>query len=210
MTEERGALEFEELTELADKVAKSKAREYPGIEAEDIRQEILVRVLESPDSLTGFGGGALRRTFEAVATRYCATERYRYTFHSGQYVYTPDEVRALFEEAFYDPGAWEHPPVKESYELSITSGGVVVALWDLREAFGALKPAEKEVIEARYRNGFTLTETERKRCNRAIDSATRILNRRITEKSTAPHNGPGARRAISNAEAVARTKESYD
>lgn len=185
-----------DLIPLAKRVAENVSREWPGIEADDIEQEILVHVLDNRESLAkqAYDERTLEATLRRVANRYAGRERYAYTFNSAQYVYTPAEVRALFEEAFFDPAAWEGAPTKETdHRLDVASGGVVVALWDLKAAYATLPGAQQAAIRKRYATPDGLTETEFKRITRGIEAACRYLNRRTVERQNADHDGPGSR-----------------
>jgi hypothetical protein len=102
---------------------------------------------------------------------------------SAEWVYTPAEVRGLFREAFFDPGAWEQMPTEETSN-TLRSGGVVVSLWDLREVWDGLPDAQREVIGRVYRDGNDGPQdaATRKALQRAIDAATRALNGRMATR----------------------------
>jgi DNA-directed RNA polymerase specialized sigma24 family protein len=158
-------------------VARKIAREYPGIEASDIEQEIYVHMLANKKDLT-----AEPRTdayWEVVMHRsgsaYAAKERYSYIHYSSEWIYTPTEIRALFQEAFFSGQMWDNMPLKDE-GVTITAKNAVVSLWDLAAAFDTLSPEDRYVIDARYNQGLTLDETERKRLERAIDKVTRKVN----------------------------------
>ncbi len=192
------SIDWPKFQKIAESVAKKVAAEYPGIEAEDIRQEILVFVVEKKSTYEEYDypDGQLRINFRKIATSYAGRERYRYIYHSAEYVYTSPEVRALFESAFFQPEMWEKPPVKDD-GISITSGGVVVALWDLDRAYNALAPLDAEVIEKRYSRGDPLTSAEQMRLSRAIDKITRSLNNNVVKRQqeAKAHAGPQRRPA---------------
>ncbi|MFI8890536.1 hypothetical protein [Streptomyces paradoxus] len=190
------AIDWDRYTKLAEAVARRVAAEYPGFDAEDIRQEILLQVLERQGTYerADYPEGQLRKNFKQFAYAYCGAERYSYIAHSAEYVYTMIEVRQLFEKAFFRPELWEKMPTKED-GVSVTAGGVVVALWDINEAFNALSPDYQEVIVRRYEVEENLTGAEKVKLQRAIDKVTRSLNNGVIRKQEAAkkHDGPGRR-----------------
>lgn len=190
------------------KVSRSLARSNPGMDTEDISQQIwLVLFDRTPgqfavltDAEPDFVGQVIYR----AGHDYCATERYYYTFHSAEYVYTPDDVRTLLGEAFFNPVAWETTPLKEK-EISITSGGLCIPLMDIRTAFNALDSDDQKVVRERYEFGIPGDATERSRVMRAVDRMTRTINRNIV-LGKKEHEGIGSRTATTNAAALASTK----
>jgi len=168
---------------IADSVARKVAEEYPGIDAEDIRQEILLHVMEKKNvyESTDYPDGQLRKNFRQVAVSYAGRERYAYIYHSAEYVYTSSEIRQLFEKAFFQPELWETAPTKDD-GVSVAAGGVVVALWDLDRAYSALPVLDAEVIAKRYERGEPLSSAETMRLSRAIDKIVRTLNNGVIKR----------------------------
>ncbi|MEV5079261.1 hypothetical protein AB0K74_10650 [Streptomyces sp. NPDC056159] len=186
---------------IADSVARKVAEDYPGIDAEDIRQEILLHVVERTRTYeaTDYPTGQLRKNFRQVATAYAGRERHAYIYHSAEYVYTSSEIRRLFEDAFFQPEMWENPPTKDD-GVSVTSGGVVVALWDLDRAYSALPAADAVVIAKRYEQGEPLSSAEQMRLSRAIDKIVRFLNNSVVKRQNEAktHDGPSLRPVTTN------------
>jgi hypothetical protein len=196
------AIDWPKFQKIADSVAKKVAAEYPGIDAEDIRQEILLFVVEKKSTYENYDypDGQLRLNFRKIATSYAGRERYAFIYHSAEYVYTSPEVRSLFENAFFQPEMWEKPPVKDD-GISVTSGGVSVALWDLDRAYNALAPLDAEVIAKRYERGDSLSSAETMRLSRAIDKISRFLNNSVVKRQqeAKAHAGPQRRPVFSSA-----------
>jgi DNA-directed RNA polymerase specialized sigma24 family protein len=184
-------------TKIAESVAKKIGDEYPGIDAEDIRQEILLHVLEKKSTYesTDYPDGQLRKNFRKIGISYAGRERYAFIYHSAEYVYTSPEVRQLFENAFFQPEMWEKAPTKDD-GISVTSGGAVVALWDLDRAYGNLPALDSAVIAKRYAEGESLTSAETMRLSRAIDKVTRFLNNGVVKRQqeAKAHGGAGLRK----------------
>ncbi len=196
-------IDWTKFTKLADQVAKKVAIEYPGIEADDIRQEILLHVVEKEAVYEGaeYVDGQLRKNFRQVAVSFAGRERYTYIYHSAKYVYTSSEVRQLFEGAFFQPEMWEKAPTKDD-GVSITAGGVVVALWDLDRAYSTLSVLDAEVIAKKYERGESLTSAESMRLSRAVDKIVRVLNNSVVKRGQeeAAYAGPGRRKVGARAE----------
>jgi DNA-directed RNA polymerase specialized sigma24 family protein len=190
-------IDWTKYTKLAESVAQRVAEEYPGIEAEDMRQEILLHIVEKKSTYeaTDYPDGQLRKNFRNVAISYAGRERYTYIYHSAEYVYTSPEVRQLFERAFFQPEMWETAPTKDD-GVSVASGGVVVALWDLDRAYSALPVLDAAVIAKRYEQGEPLSSAETMRLSRAIDKITRSLNNGVIKRQNEAktYSGPGLRR----------------
>ncbi|MGW0920411.1 hypothetical protein ACWD3J_15500 [Streptomyces sp. NPDC002755] len=196
------AIDWLKLQRIADAVARKVSFEYPGIEAEDIRQELLLHTVENQKHYedNDYPDAQMRIRYRQIATSYAGRERYAYIYHSAEYVYTSPEIRALFEKAFFQPEMWEKPPTKDD-GISVTAGGTVVALWDLDRAYGSLAPLDAEVIEKRYARGDALTSAEHMRVSRAIDRVTRFLNNKVVKRQSEAkqHDGPQLRPAYSAA-----------
>jgi DNA-directed RNA polymerase specialized sigma24 family protein len=190
-------LHWTRYTKIAESVAQRVAEEYPGIDAEDIRQEILLHVVEKKTTYesTDYPDGQLRKNFRNVAVSYAGRERYAFIYHSAEYVYTSSEVRQLFEKAFFQPEMWEKAPTMDD-GVSIASGGIVIALWDLDRAYSALPTLDAAVIAKRYEQGDPLSSAETMRLSRAIDKITRSLNNGVVKRQNEAkkYSGPGLRR----------------
>lgn len=172
--------DYEWVSPIVKQAAGQLARGWPGIERDDIEQEIWVRLLPDFEKLPEDPDYVGRCAYSAGRS-YCSNERYYYTLKTAEWVYTPNEVRALFKEAYFDPCNWVEMPTKETSN-SLRAGGVVVLLWDLRRAFEALPEQYKEAITRCYRDepGVKHDEATKSRLRRAIDRATRFLNQNMS------------------------------
>lgn len=199
----------EQVMDLATKVGRSVARDYPGVDAEDIASEALTRLMtdgiKESDPTPDYVFAVLNRHGRA----YAAKERYDFIIGTAQYVYTPREIRALMETCYFDPNAWTAPTGKEDY-LSAEIGGnsIVCSLIDIKTAMGNIKPAYKRVIERRFYEGDD--SMHRKDVTRAIDALTRSVNRIVSRHGYAAE-GLGSREVMSNDRAVNVTRSTlYD
>jgi hypothetical protein len=175
--------DYEWVSEIVKRAAATVARKWPGIDRDDIEQEMWVKILPLWGKLVRDDDYVFKVACRA-GNGYAADERYYYTHMSAEWVYTPAEVRGLFREAFFDPGAWEQMPSEETSN-TLRSGGVVVSLWDLREVWNELPDTQRDVIGRVYRDGNDGDPQDaatRKALQRAIDAATRILNGRMATR----------------------------
>jgi DNA-directed RNA polymerase specialized sigma24 family protein len=174
--------DYDWASEIVKRAAVAVARRWPGIDREDIEQEIWVFLLPKFDGLLK-DDDYLFTAASRAGNEYAAGERDHYTRQTAQWIYTPNEVRALFKEAFFDPACWEEAPQKEKANR-LFAGGVVVALWDMQEAFNGLPEQYQEAITRCYRDrpGVRQDEATSKRLRRAIDRATELLNSHVVQR----------------------------
>lgn len=158
-------------------VSRRVAGDYPGIEVSDIEQAIHLYIAENRSTFEQTETEAGLEKFMYRAGRaYASKERYDYLNHSAAWVYTPSEIRAIFEEAFFNPVVWETMPVKDDSRTTLTAKGIVVCLWDISEAFDSLPINDQIALHTRYEYGVPTSKTEDKRIERAIDKITDRVN----------------------------------
>jgi hypothetical protein len=132
-----------------------------------------------------------------LAAAYASAERYDFTVRSARYLYTPDEVRALLEHAYFDVSLRETsvPTGPDDRTSLVIWENVCVALWDMDAAFDAINGLDKLRLVSRYKFGAEFSsDAEKKATYRAVDTLTRYLNERVN-RSTVDHDGPGSRKA---------------
>lgn len=181
---------------MADDAANLASRNYYGIESDDIQSAIMETVCKRPDRIERHleHKGWLWSVFYAEAIKYCNQQVRSYMHYSGEYFYSPQEVRDLLARA-YDGD------VDLDEVIQITDA--TISAWDLYIAFNKLGFREKDLIVRKYKNKERLTGSDRVTLYRATEKLTRILNRGIEDDSKARvgHEGPGGRQAMSNAQA---------
>lgn len=196
-----------------NRIADSLAIQWPGIDSDDIRQEMVAKVLEDMASLNRHKDG------EKIAIglakkrgiQYCSTERQYWQNQTAEWIYTPREVRALLAE-FFLADAWEDAPKRPENGQTITGDGISVALMDIRSAYHAISEGDQATILTAFRAGEKpADDAERKRRNRAVDRVTAYLNRRMSarESDREFRDGPGSRAVTSNATARYATGSNY-
>lgn len=175
------------------------ARRWDGvIEADDVEQEIWVRLLEADylDRLAAMEkparGAVLRRIGQQIAVQ----ERDDYEVFSGQVYYGTDEVRDLLGRGLLARRRDDLDPSSETLTEWLDLHG---ATDTLRQA----NPAHACLLGSRYLLGEDVPD--RKELTRAIDGLTREMNRSRRRWAESHGDGPGSRRAVPNGTAQAIT-----
>jgi len=182
-----------EFYDAVERAAKDVARTWPLLDWEDLRQEMWVFLLERPNQLAERmadenPGPKLRKIAKQVATEGNSA----YEFFSGQYEYGTDEVRGLLEM-----GVIVRPEETTLIESTDLSSGML--------ALRSFNKNHFDVIVNKYVHG--IDPTHRKDVTRAIDSLTVLMNRVNLTNRYADHQGPGARKAVSNYDAIRATSD---
>jgi len=192
--------EVEELESLAGQAARRVAAQWPGtVEKEDLEQEIIVHLLERP--------GALERLFEEpnpqvrqsflikMGHQIASDMQADYDRFSGNYLYDAGQVRGFLER-----------------QLWLTEEEQSVETLDLEEALGNLADKNSAYYAAvvnRFVHGIIPHTTDSgsfKRIERAVEALTDLMNRIGQERERRYTEGPGSRKAMSNAQALRATE----
>ena len=213
-----------------EKASRKAANDWPGVaEAEDIDQEVWVKILEAPGTqrdLAEMDDNARYQTLHKLAQRVASKERNDYSRFSGNFRYSVSEVRSLLESAG-DPEAselgssWstgdytrsggEHSdPTADAalrnIQLSTSQKELAAALGDLKES------------NSRQYDALVQRFVEGKVPHRDDDSTVSLIKRgvvSVTNKMNHAHKrnhseGTPIRKAISNSTARYLSKEGYD
>lgn len=183
-------LEFPSLTDEEFQKIQAAAHNiylrYGGnIEYDDIVQAICLDVLEHPARYKGTEKQLTMR-YRGAGLRYCEKERVDYLHFADQHVYSSDDVRLALASYYCNPDCLDEPDP---------------ALLDLKAVLFDLREKHYWALERRFTAPGPSTEYDRKLTGEAISILTAWMNRR--RAADFPHEGPGARRAISNSRAVA-------
>ncbi|BEP14791.1 hypothetical protein acdb102_31020 [Acidothermaceae bacterium B102] len=202
---------LDELAVIANSVARSVGKQYAPVEAEDIAQALWVWIWEHQERVAGLNEALVRFKLREVAVSYAAKERQELMHHSGWYFYKPADVRAVlpfyFDSSLHgdvplpddDPVMYssrQSPVYLRTDAADVTSALAMVA--DIGAVFSALPLDKRETLMLRHINGPG-DAAERKRESRAVDALTHLLNSGLEAKPV----GPGSRKVISNASAIA-------
>jgi DNA-directed RNA polymerase specialized sigma24 family protein len=189
-------LSLQELMSMAEDAARLAARNYTGIDAEDIQSAIMETVCRRPDRIERHleHKGWLWSVFYGEAIAYCNQQVRNFMYYSGEYYYTPQEVRDLLQRA-YDGD------VNLEEVIHITEA--TISAWDLYIAFNRLNFREKDLIVRKYQRKEKLDASDRRAFYRATERLAQILNRDLEtgSRSRVTHEGPGGRQSVSNEKA---------
>jgi hypothetical protein len=201
--------DWEQARDVARAVSRKLARSYPGIPADDIEQAILTRVAEQEALFKrmNYGEGALGVMFRKYGTKFANDERLSALNFNDQYHYTTAEVRALCGKALFDRDTFL-ATIEDNPDIVANFDEVMARVIDLQDAYRDASDADKAIIARRF-GGETLTPAEAKAAQRAVDRLSLAINIGRSARR-GDHSGPGARKAMSNAQAIDRTRYERD
>ncbi|MEU4726488.1 hypothetical protein AB0G06_43410 [Nonomuraea dietziae] len=208
------------LMQVAKAVGRKLARQYPAMDAEDVASEVTTQALAEWKHIKAKLDKAAaydRTEYEVLhfllsqrANAYCGKQQYEYMLHSSQAIYTPKEVRALLKEAYYNPDAYTTPGKEDQVGVAVESKDLWVNLADINRALDSVPARVHDVILAAFGpEDLGLPEPDRRRTSDAVNTVTRELNKHLNHSRSA-HQGPGARRALTNSAAQAITNNQED
>lgn len=187
-----------------ERQAKRFARDWPGIEADDIQQEMALCIVERFENIKDhpdLRNLALGLASKA-ATAYCSGERYFYQASSAEWIYTPKEVREVLAEHYFNSLSWHDAPKKRDPDQRLLGDGISIALMDVQNAMEALPERDQALICATFDAGQPVRGSDKMRLSRAIDKMAKFLNRGISERfDHSDHDGPGSRESLTNTQA---------
>lgn len=195
-----------EIFHLARKAAYKVAKEYPGIEANDLTSAALTEFYSVKDKLNSDAEGYVFKVLYRAAVRYAAKERHSYLLNTATYLYRPQDVRKLLED-FFTSVKHDVPTNKDDLhldELTITTSAEMV---DLGRGLKGLKESHLGVIVSVF--FYDEEPSNRMKVTRAIDALTKRMNG-LRMKADHEHEGPGKRKVISNLEAYRRSPDDWN
>jgi DNA-directed RNA polymerase specialized sigma24 family protein len=176
-------IDWEALEPLAEKVAREIAGKWQIVEADDVKQEILLHAYSEKHLIAEYQGNTeiLRKVFWNAGRRYAAKERAYLDLMDDQYFYTPDEVRGVMRSFIYtDAEVSEQIGKKDDLTRCVITDNILSARLDAEKGIKRLNRDYQEVIMRLFVYGLTAdNETDRKRGYRAIDALTAEMNRNI-------------------------------
>lgn len=226
---------LEQAEQILVNVATKHQRSYSMVELEDLKQELRLSVFENVDRYEDLldprqetaeykkSCERVRKDLRNAAEKFCRKEKAAkagYETHDEQF-YGIGMLRKLLP-AFLDNGLTEHPPADR--EQSVTKGGGLASergnwqamMSDLDYAYTRLSQYDQHVIRRYYSEpdsvkaqqiAYELGMTEDQlhgKLRRAIARLQRSLGGSDIWKQ-----GPGSRKAVSNARAQAETRNAY-
>jgi hypothetical protein len=207
---------------LARSVARGFARDWPGIDADDLHGELSLKLVEKRhffEKTTGNLNGAVGAYLRKYAAGYCAKERYRAVYGTPHYMYGTDEVAALLESYYLPRDAWAEvgPVVTYGREKVRDGQSTVTALVDVDRAYEGLTGPQADTLRDNWEHG---PQEAANRAGKSLAAWSMAHSRAVTRlrdlmnnerlNAIGSHNGPGARKAMSNSAARALTDRQGD
>lgn len=155
------------------------------ISADDIEQEIWLWFLERPgvqSQLENANPAELSAVFKKSANQICSKERLDYDHFTGNYHYTPKEVRELLDT------------LGEEYDVHSADEKVDLQLG--LEELGQYHEKHYDVIQQVYRLGIEPEDHNLK--PRAVDKLTELMNRKRGQRERDRTEGLGTKPKISS------------
>ncbi|MEV5677484.1 hypothetical protein [Streptomyces sp. NPDC052179] len=176
-------IDWEALEPLAEKVSREIAGKWKIIEADDVKQEILLHAYSEKHLIGQYQGDTetLRKIFWNAGRRYAAKERAYLDLMDDQYFYTPEEVRGVMRSFVYtDTELSAQIGKKDDLTRCVITDNIVSARLDAEKGIRRLNRDYQDVIMRTYVYGLPpVDDAERKRGYRAIDALTAEMNRTI-------------------------------
>lgn len=189
---------LDELMPLVKRAAKAVAFQWPGvIERDDAQQEICLALLKRPKTIKKIAGMDYQAGYRAVVGighQIASEERTKYDYYKGSYFYSVKEVKDLLAREIL------------VYRDKFRSEWV-----DMELALQEIAPQYHEAITRRYIDKL-IPETQRQKDaqKRGLVSLTNKMNAVHRRLFVERDDGPGTRKAISNAQAYAISAHQYD
>ena len=198
-----------ELNKDIAKAAKAVSLDWPGvIEADDIQQELWVRVLESEKTLNAITNSEpalrmdlLKRMGVQVASKYAND----YEVFTGNIFYSSAHVRRVLESGLLTATRRDLAEMDET----------LTEFLDLHESFDVLKRINQEQAQAIWSDfveaNFDKTSpAARKKLSRAVNHLTDLMNQAYKRRMASYEDGPGSREVMSNARARAISSTQWE
>lgn len=171
----------EEAQEWSDRISRASSkvcRGFPGVNHEDVAQEIWVRVCSLPQSLDYTRPG-VQTILERLARAEAWKQRAAHLRATCQYLYRPADVREILQTAFDRedwPGSYV-PDDAKSWDSGVMDSVDLRA--DIIRCYDKMPETHRNTLLSRYRDGEVPSKTDyaaRKRVDRAVWYLTDLLN----------------------------------
>lgn len=184
------------MQELYDQIHESVANEaryasnrWNGLlEADDIEQMLWEWILESPSAqnyLRTANAAQTKKALSLKAGSLCSQERIDYDRFTGNFNYTPADVRRILDRV----SDFAEPTEFDEEKLDLEMG-----MEHLLEAH----PRYHEAIERRFFLDEPFEDdSEKKRCSRAVDKLASLMNRKRSEREANRTEGLGTKPKVS-------------
>ncbi|MFD4905017.1 hypothetical protein [Kitasatospora purpeofusca] len=176
-------LDWDRLSEIAHKVAREISLKWPIVEADDVRQEIMVHIVEQVEHVAKKAGDDefIRRLAWRVAKAYASKEQNYRDLLDDQYYYTPDEVRNTLRSFIYtDEEVSTMLGKKDDLSKCRITDNITSARFDASAGLKKLTDQYREVIARLYIYGLPArNDGELRTGYRAVDALAIAMNSHI-------------------------------
>lgn len=158
-----------------DTAARYVSNDFPDIEFEDVRSELVIFVLEKKQ-LTDPDQPGATTALQRFARNYAWDQRKQHLTLSSQYSYRPSDVRRILE-TLGNYRNWPNAKTPEDAK-SMKGNDSIEMSADISRAFAKLRGPYQEIIAARFfkKQTFESGSADSKRLSRAIGALCDILN----------------------------------
>ena len=214
-----------EFRKIIKKAAKSVANHWENVNADDLEQDMWLRLLESPGALAGLDDPTSVQTSRymfKIAQQVAKVDVTKQREFNGDLVYNKTQVRkmlengALLEAGTPNASSWAFDESSPgSYLPSDTVGVTASAKHDITMAMRDMKESNDRLFDLLVQRylltlvPFESGSTDQVATSRAVAALTEKMNFN-RRRDMATHEGPGSRKAISNAKARAKSGNDYD
>ncbi|MFF1908644.1 hypothetical protein [Kitasatospora sp. NPDC058218] len=176
-------LDWKRIDEIALKVAKEMALKWPIVEADDVRQEIMLHVVEQAALVAKKADDEefIRRLAWRVAKAHASKEQNYRDLVDDQYYYTPDEVRNTLRSFIYtDDEVSSMLGKKDDLSKCRISDNITSARLDASAGLKKLTDQYREVLMRLYIYGLPArSDGELRTGYRAVDALAIAMNSHI-------------------------------
>lgn len=176
-------INWEALEPLAEKIAYEIESKWQIVEADDVKQEILLHALQQQSVIARYQDNEeiIRAIFYKAGKQYASRERDYRDLMDDQYYYTPAEVRGVMRSFVYtDSEVVQQIGKKDDLTRCVITDNILSARMDAEKGFQRLRGDYQDAIMRIFVYGLApLNDNDKKRGYRAIDNLTAEMNRTI-------------------------------
>lgn len=183
---------LEAFDDLVAKISNSVARDFPGVDSQDISQHLFMTILENRSNFKNPDQSGVTGALWRIAKDHARQLRSEALHLSVQYAYRPEDVRKILEHTF-NREEWFDTHVPEDAKSIKDSADELDLQSDIKWAWSQLDIRDKQLVFQRYALKEELNDADRRKFNRAIEKLVDVVN-------TYPRPGH-PRRAMSNTRA---------
>lgn len=182
--------------EIVSRTVRFVVKDFPDVEYDDLFQDVMAYVLQN-SNLRNPDGEHVSTGLYKKAVGYAWEYRKQSLYITSQYSYRTSDVKKILETLF-DYREWSTSFIPDDAK-SLSDDDRLVVNSDIKKAYDSLSDEYKQRIFTRYALKIEPeTPNQKRNLNRAIEKLTDYINFYQWGRES---EGPGGRRAISNATA---------